>query len=76
MNPKFVFFNLQTTGTGDNETIQIGAVGSKKSDQSFSAFILPYGRISNFCTKKIHGIEKVVKKFKAHYYIIDIAIYY
>jgi DNA polymerase III epsilon subunit-like protein len=60
MNPKFIFFNLQTTGTDDNETIQIGAVGSKKRDQSFSAYILPNGRISNFCTRKIHGIEKVV----------------
>ena len=75
MNPLFVFINMQTTGTDSNETIQIGAVGSKKRDQSFSVYIYPHGRISNFCTREIHGIEKVVEWFKTHYFI-EFAIYY
>ena len=58
MTPRFVYFDLETSGTSDEEIIQIGAVGSRGDDPSFSEFLMPNGNINEYCTDNIHGIKK------------------
>ena len=68
MSVRYVYFDLETSGTSDQEIIQIGATGSRNDEPSFSAFLYPNGDISDFVTDNIHGIEKVnFLKFKLSY---------
>ena len=58
MAANFVYFDLETSGTADEEIIQIGATGSRNSDPEFSVFAYPRGAISVYA-ENIHGISKV-----------------
>jgi DNA polymerase III epsilon subunit-like protein len=57
---RFVYFDLENSGTSEQEIIQIGATGSRNDEPSFSAFLYPEGEISQYVTDNIHGIEKVI----------------
>ena len=59
MANKFVYFDLETTGTPAQEIIQIGAVGSRNDVPHFNTYLMPTGPISTFCTANIHGISRV-----------------
>ena len=59
MKARFVYFDLEHSGTVDEEIIQIGARGSRNDDSDFSVFAYPNGEISDYVTNYIHGISKV-----------------
>ena len=59
MAARFVYFDLETSGTKAQEIIQIGAVGSRNDEPEFNTYLLPFGTIAPFCTDNIHGIYKV-----------------
>ena len=59
MTARFVYFDLELSGTSDEEIIQIGASGSRDDEPEFSVFAYPNGEISDFVTENIHGIYKV-----------------
>ena len=59
MSGRFVYFDLETSGTPAQEIIQIGAVGSRNVEPYFNIYLLPFGSITPYCTHKIHGIYEV-----------------
>lgn len=59
MPGRFVYFDLETSGTKDQEIIQIGAVGSRNDEPEFNKYLIPFGPISSFTTENIHGIYEV-----------------
>jgi DNA polymerase III epsilon subunit-like protein len=59
MSASYVYFDLETSGTSDQEIIQIGATGARNDEPSFSTFLYPNGDINEYVTENIHGIEKV-----------------
>jgi DNA polymerase III epsilon subunit-like protein len=56
---RFVYFDLETSGSKVQEIIQIGAVGSRNDEPEFSNYLLPFGSIAPYCTDNVHGIYKV-----------------
>ncbi len=60
MPARFVYFDLELSGTSDEEIIQIGASGSRNDEPEFSVFVYPNGEISDYVTDNIHGIYKVI----------------
>ena len=59
MSARYVYFDLELSGTSDEEIIQIGASGSRNDEPEFSVYAYPNGEISDFVTNYIHGISKV-----------------
>ena len=59
MATRFVYFDLETTGTSTPEIIQIVAVGRLNDVTQFNTYLMPTGPIAPFCTDNIHGIYRV-----------------
>ena len=68
MSASYVYFDLETSGTSDQEIIQIGATGARNDEPSFSTFLYPNGNINDYVTEYIHGIKKV--NFEVHIIVL------